>query len=104
MVSGSISLRVGWAAMPAFDSRGTTLDAGTSLARAGAAAAPLPPWGVPLWLIAGLSNSVFPAASAARRRAEAMGSAIGVERGCQAYCFDCAASDTDGKLSAANGA
>ena len=33
-----------------------------------------------------------------------MGSAIGVERGCQAYCFDCSASGTGGKLPAADGA
>ena len=65
---------------------------GISLARAGAAAAPLlacemPLCGAPAGRGAAASNSDFPATSAARRRAVAMGSASGL-RGCQGYCFD----------------
>src|SRR5271169_1714841 len=86
----------------------STSNSGASLARAGAAACPNP---VPksagvldacsarledeteLFAAGRASPSVFPAASAARRNAVAMGSAIGREPGCQGNCLGAAEVD-----------
>ena len=102
----SIALAVG--SKPNFLASG----AGISLARAGAAAAAVLAWAKPLCGMpacgvlgcevlacevldcgvlaargAAASNSDFPAASAALRKADAIGSAMGL-RGCQGYCLD----------------
>src|SRR2546428_1338772 len=89
------------------DSEVLTLGHRVSLARAGAVAAPCPedmllagqvslPFAASVTVSLGAvtlasaekSASAFPAASAARRRADAIGSASGLETGCHGYSFE----------------
>src|SRR6266849_2373123 len=105
--SPSCFFGAGVAVAACLDSEVLTLGHRVSLARAGAVAAPCPedmllagqvslPFAASVTLSLGAvtlasaekSASAFPAASAARRRADAIGSASGLETGCHAYSFE----------------